>query len=85
MLTRTNIVQKNSLRRALLYSLRELDCACNILRICVTLVPPHCSLLRNPVVHKPSYRLYVIHKLPQLRVLDFKRIRQKVLDLHWLL
>ena len=29
-------------------------------------------------MHKPGYRLYVIHKLPQLRVLDFKRIRLKV-------
>lgn len=37
-----------------------------------------CSLLRNPVVHRPSYRYYVIHKIPQLRVLDFKRIKQKV-------
>ena len=37
-----------------------------------------CSLLRNPVVHKPGYRSYIIHKLPQLRVLDFKRIRLKV-------
>ena len=37
-----------------------------------------CSLLRNPVVHKPSYRHYVIHKIPQLRVLDFRRIRLKV-------
>ena len=38
------------------------------------------SLLRNPVVHKPSYRYYVIHKIPQLRVLDFKRIKLKVGD-----
>lgn len=37
-----------------------------------------CSLLRNPLVHKPAYRYYVIHRLPQLRVLDFKRIRLKV-------
>ncbi|CAI8028388.1 U2 small nuclear ribonucleoprotein A' [Geodia barretti] len=34
-------------------------------------------LLRNQVTHRPNYRLYVIHKIPQLRVLDFKRIRQK--------
>lgn len=35
------------------------------------------SLLRNPVTNKPHYRLYVIHKLPQLRVLDFQRIKQR--------
>lgn len=33
------------------------------------------SLLRNPVAAKPHYRLYVIHKLPQLRLLDFKKIK----------
>ncbi|KAK3091945.1 hypothetical protein FSP39_023896 [Pinctada imbricata] len=37
----------------------------------------HLSLLRNPVQAKKHYRLYVIHKVPQLRVLDFQRIRQK--------
>jgi len=35
------------------------------------------SLLRNPVSTKENYRSYVIHKLPQVRVLDFQRIRQK--------
>lgn len=34
------------------------------------------SLLGNPVAHKPHYRLYIIYKIPQLRVLDFRRIRQ---------
>ena len=34
------------------------------------------SLLRNPVVYKKHYRLYCIYKLPQLRFLDFKRIRE---------
>ncbi|XP_078355425.1 U2 small nuclear ribonucleoprotein A'-like [Oculina patagonica] len=38
------------------------------------------SLLRNPVTNKPHYRLYVIHKLPQLRVLDFQRIKQRERD-----
>lgn len=37
-----------------------------------------CSLLRNPVTNKPHYRLYVIHKLPQIRVLDFQRVKQRV-------
>uniref|UniRef100_H2Z672 U2A'/phosphoprotein 32 family A C-terminal domain-containing protein n=1 Tax=Ciona savignyi TaxID=51511 RepID=H2Z672_CIOSA len=35
------------------------------------------SLLRNPVVHRQHYRLYVIYKLPNLRVLDFQRIKMK--------
>jgi len=33
------------------------------------------SLLDNPVTKKPHYRLYVIHKLPRLRVLDFKKVK----------
>jgi len=41
------------------------------------------SLLRNPVTHRQHYRLYVIHKLPQIRVLDFRRIKLKVsIDFH---
>jgi len=35
------------------------------------------SLMRNPVTHRPKYRLYVIHRLPNIRVLDFRRIRLK--------
>uniref|UniRef100_A0A5S6QAB2 Probable U2 small nuclear ribonucleoprotein A' n=1 Tax=Trichuris muris TaxID=70415 RepID=A0A5S6QAB2_TRIMR len=33
------------------------------------------SLLGNPVTHKPSYRLFVIFMVPQVRVLDYKRVR----------
>lgn len=36
------------------------------------------SLMRNPVTHRQHYRLYVIHKLPNVRVLDFRKIRLKV-------
>ena len=36
------------------------------------------SLLRNPVTHKQHYRFYVIHKIPQVRVLDFRRVKMKV-------
>jgi len=36
------------------------------------------SLMRNPVTTKKHYRLYVIHKVPTLRVLDFQKIRKKV-------
>ncbi|KAI9303327.1 leucine-rich repeat-domain-containing protein [Cunninghamella echinulata] len=38
----------------------------------------HLSLLDNPITKKENYRLYVIHKLPSLRVLDFNKIGQKV-------
>jgi len=37
-----------------------------------------CSLMRNPVTHKQHYRLYVIYRLPQVKVLDFRKIKQKV-------
>jgi len=33
------------------------------------------SLMGNPITHKPHYRAYVIAKLPKLRVLDFRRIK----------
>ncbi|XP_018620530.1 U2 small nuclear ribonucleoprotein A' [Scleropages formosus] len=35
------------------------------------------SLLRNPVTNKKHYRLYVINKIPQLRVLDFQKVKLK--------
>ncbi|CAG9532754.1 unnamed protein product [Cercopithifilaria johnstoni] len=33
------------------------------------------TLIGNPVTHKPQYRLYVIYRVPSVRVLDFKRVR----------
>lgn len=36
------------------------------------------SLLDNNITKKPNYRLYVIHKLKSLRVLDFIKIKAKV-------
>lgn len=38
------------------------------------------SLLRNPVTHIKEYRLYVAHKMPQIRVLDFRKIKQRERD-----
>ncbi|KAH6941013.1 hypothetical protein HPB50_012055 [Hyalomma asiaticum] len=35
------------------------------------------SLMKNPVTVKRHYRHYIIHRIPQLRVLDFRRIKQK--------
>ncbi|KAK0075990.1 hypothetical protein PV325_006053 [Microctonus aethiopoides] len=34
-------------------------------------------LLQNPVSAKPQYRQYVIYRLPQLRLLDFRKIKLK--------
>ncbi|KAI7983051.1 U2 small nuclear ribonucleoprotein A' [Camellia lanceoleosa] len=38
------------------------------------------SLLDNNITKKPNYRLYVIHKLKSLRLLDFKKVKHKVLS-----
>lgn len=35
------------------------------------------SLLHNPITSKQHYRLYLIYKLPQLRLLDFRKISMK--------
>jgi len=35
------------------------------------------SFFRNPITTKPNYRYFVIHCLPQVRVLDFQRIKLK--------
>lgn len=34
------------------------------------------SLLHNPVTRRPHYRAYVIHRFPQLRVLDFQKVKR---------
>lgn len=35
------------------------------------------SLMFNPITAKQHYRLYVVYKLPQLRLLDFRKIKMK--------
>lgn len=35
----------------------------------------HVSLIGNPVTKRDDYRLYLIHKLPNLKVLDFKKVK----------
>jgi len=35
------------------------------------------SLLHNPVVTKRNYREYIVHKFPNVRVLDFKKVKDK--------
>lgn len=37
------------------------------------------SLLYNPIQNKPHYRLYIAFKIPQLKVLDFCKIKMKVI------
>lgn len=34
-------------------------------------------LLQNPVSAKPQYRQYCIYRIPQLRLLDFRKIKEK--------
>ncbi|KAG8440737.1 hypothetical protein GDO86_006469 [Hymenochirus boettgeri] len=33
-------------------------------------------LLRNPVINKRHYRMYIIYKIPQVRVLDFQKVKE---------
>ncbi len=35
------------------------------------------SLMRNPVASLKHYRLYTIYKIPSLRLLDFKKVKEK--------
>jgi len=51
--------------------LGDLDCLASIKQL-TTL-----SLLRNPVTRQKHYRLYVTYKLPQLRLLDFQKIKDR--------
>lgn len=40
----------------------------------------HLCLLDNPVILKANYRLYVIHRLPALKSLDFHKVQQPERD-----
>jgi len=58
------ILTKNAIQE-----LGDLDCLAECKKLeCL-------SLIDNPVAAKKHYRLYVIHKLPQLRLLDFSKVR----------
>lgn len=35
------------------------------------------ALMKNNIVNKPHYRLYLINKIPSLKILDFKKIKEK--------
>jgi hypothetical protein len=36
------------------------------------------SFVQNPIVTTPNYRLFVIHVVPSLKVLDFNKVKHKV-------
>ncbi|KAK1354647.1 hypothetical protein POM88_047903 [Heracleum sosnowskyi] len=55
-----------------LVNLNEIDLLASLLKLTFL------SLLDNNITKKPNYRLYVIHKLKSLRVLDFKKVKQKI-------
>ena len=38
------------------------------------------SLIGNAVTSRPHYRMYAIFKIPQLKVLDFQKVKQKERD-----
>ncbi|KAF8010320.1 hypothetical protein BT93_J1059 [Corymbia citriodora subsp. variegata] len=54
-----------------LVNLAEIDPLASLPRL------QYLSLLDNNVTKKPNYRLYVIHKLKSLRVLDFRKVKSK--------
>ena len=37
-----------------------------------------CSLVNNPVAKQKHYRQYLIYKLPHLKVIDYRRIKDEV-------
>lgn len=53
-------------------SLSELDHLSSLTQL------THLSLLDNPVVKQPHYRLYVLSKLPNLKTLDFRKVKLQV-------
>ncbi len=56
-------------------ALSEIDCLTSLGSL------RYLSLVGNEVSERQFYRLYVVYKLPQLRMLDFKRIKDKVTEL----
>jgi U2 small nuclear ribonucleoprotein A' len=36
------------------------------------------SLLKNPVIRHPQYRLYLVYKIPSLKWLDFQKVKRQV-------
>lgn len=45
--------------------------------ICLNINLSHISLMRNPVAYKQYYREYIIYKLPNIKVIDFQKVKLK--------
>lgn len=56
----------------MIQDLAEIDNLCELKEL------KHLSLLFNPISTKEHYRPYIIFRLPQLKVLDFRKIKLKV-------
>lgn len=41
------------------------------------------SLLDNPVTKQPNYRLYLVARCKKLKVLDFRKVKQKASGRAW--
>lgn len=54
-----------------LEELTDIDCLATLEKL-TTL-----SLMQNPITAKQHYRQYIIYKIPQLRLLDFRKIKMK--------
>lgn len=59
----------------LIQELKDIDVLAKLPRL------RYLSLLFNPVQSKPHYRQYIAYKLPDLKVLDFNKIKKKVIDI----
>lgn len=54
--------------------LTDIDCLANLEKLSTI------SLMQNPITAKQHYRLYIIFKLPQIRLLDFRKVKLKERD-----
>ncbi|KAG0718754.1 U2 small nuclear ribonucleoprotein A' [Chionoecetes opilio] len=64
-------LQSIFLTNNLVQELADLDCLAGLKRL------EYVSFLGNPVTTRDHYRLYLINKVPQVRVVDFRRVRQR--------
>lgn len=54
--------------------LTDIDCLANLEKLSTL------CLMQNPISAKQHYRAYVIYKIPQLRLVDFRKVKQKERD-----
>lgn len=58
----------------------QLQDLCDIEPLCSLSKLSNLCLLQNPVTAKPHYRQYIIHKMPYLKLLDFRKIKRRERD-----